>query len=396
MRQPVMGDLRKAAVIRIVEAARLRISEYFLSQAEVSADEALQACNCWGPAQGAYDCPGAEQWRKSCAPNTPSAPYLCQNYTSGCDLFQGRPCNGMCMYYTGPPSCGSCDTSQSCCEASTELGGCAATWSYGSSTCMYGSPILINLNGTTAQDYLTSAANGVLFDITARGIPDHVGWTRANSNVAFLVLDRNGNGVVDNGSELFGNFTPKRDGTRAANGFDALEDLDDNGDGQVNADDGAYADLALWLAGVPKGWGLKAVRLETTDVTDKPIEFAGIGTRKLQIVLTNYVTHVSGFVADTSGRAAVNATVVVFAVDRTKWQFLSRFSQLAVTDENGQFTISALPSGDYFAVALNRLPDSQWLHPEFLESIRRIATELHLGEGQHLTLSLRIQPVRSF
>lgn len=80
--------------------------------------------------------------------------------------------------------------------------------------------------------------------------PQRVGWTEPDSEVAFLVLDRNENGIIDDGSELFGNATPKRDGSRAANGFEALLDLDggpESSDGAITASDGAYTRLRLWL-----------------------------------------------------------------------------------------------------------------------------------------------------
>lgn len=114
-------------------------------------------------------------------------------------------------------------------------------------SCNYGSPILINLSSNSSQDHLTSALDGVLFDLTVRGTAGRFAWTSSNSNVAFLVLDRNGNGVIDNGAELFGNFTMKRDGTRATNGFDALRDLDEDGDGQIDMEDSSYSTLGVWL-----------------------------------------------------------------------------------------------------------------------------------------------------
>ena len=80
----------------------------------------------------------------------------------------------------------------------------------------------------TARDgyKLTSVENGVRFDLNADGVPEQVAWTRRDSDDAFLVLDRNGNGRIDDGSELFGNHTPARPDTpeiTTPNGFEALK-----------------------------------------------------------------------------------------------------------------------------------------------------------------------------
>jgi hypothetical protein len=109
---------------------------------------------------------------------------------------------------------------------------------------------LINLKNNSSNYHLTSAADGVLFDINATGVRIRVGWTNPESEVAFLLLDRNGNGIVDDASELFGDRTRKRDGTLATNGFEALLDLDGGpgtSDNRIDSSDVMYSRLRLWL-----------------------------------------------------------------------------------------------------------------------------------------------------
>jgi hypothetical protein len=161
-----------------------------------------------------------------------------------CDNTQGS--YGYCTctdVITCPLESCDCQGSQSCCMSSY----CSGTWMDG--YCDTGSPIMINLAGN-GSDHLTSVQNGVLFDLNARGVRDRVSWTRAGVPVGFLVLDRNGNGVVDDGRELLGTATLKRDGTRAANGFEALFDLD-GGDGVsdwlIDGRDPLYEQLRLWI-----------------------------------------------------------------------------------------------------------------------------------------------------
>lgn len=106
------------------------------------------------------------------------------------------------------------------------------------------SPILLDL----AQDkyVLTSFEDGVRFDLRNEGVRKQTAWTRANAENAFLAMDRDGNGQIDNGAELFGNYTPLRSGKLAQNGFEALDELDDNRDGVVDAADSAWTALLLW------------------------------------------------------------------------------------------------------------------------------------------------------
>ncbi len=97
-------------------------------------------------------------------------------------------------------------------------------------------PLVLDLDGDGYE--LSQAGEGASFDIDGDGTTDRTGWVAGDD--ALLALDRNGNGTIDNGKELFG------DQNGAANGFLELAKHDQNGDQKIDKKDSVYKALKLY------------------------------------------------------------------------------------------------------------------------------------------------------
>lgn len=104
------------------------------------------------------------------------------------------------------------------------------------------SPIVIDLDGDGIETL--SQQDGIYFDHDKNGMAEQTGWVSADDGL--LVRDLNGDGEISNGSELFGNNTQLADGTLAANGYEALQELDENGDGVIDTNDAQFDELRIW------------------------------------------------------------------------------------------------------------------------------------------------------
>ena len=103
-------------------------------------------------------------------------------------------------------------------------------------------PIIFDLDGDGVET--KSLSDDVLFDHDGNGLSERSGWVGPDDGL--LTWDRNGNGTIDDGSELFGNYTPISGGNKAANGYEALAFLDSNSDGKIDASDTAWSQLRIW------------------------------------------------------------------------------------------------------------------------------------------------------
>lgn len=151
---------------------------------------------------------------------------------------QGVDCKSSCPYPPGGPP----------------YGGNGVCYAWDTSSCTWiqttcnNSPILVDVSGNGFQ--LTSAADGVSYDISGNAVPVQIAWTAAGAQNAFLCLP-DGNGSCNTGKQLFGNFTPQPKSS-IPNGFAALAVYDTpanggNGEGVIDARDAIFSALRLWI-----------------------------------------------------------------------------------------------------------------------------------------------------
>lgn len=188
-----------------------------------------------------------------------------------------QPCADSCDPETGCGGSGTAGATDWCTLPQT---GCADGFIANGTCCCQVSPVVVDLSGDGIK--MTDASHGVVFAIGPTSRVYQVSWTRRDSDSAWLVLDRNNNGLIDDGKELFGNFTPQTKPAKGQirNGFAALAEFDkrENGgneDGKIDAQDNVFPLLRLWKDANHNGVSepSELVKLESVGITGFDLKY---------------------------------------------------------------------------------------------------------------------------
>jgi len=147
----------------------------------------------------------------------------------------------------------------------------------------------------------------------------------------------------------------------------------------------------LRLVSPPPDWAVKSVRIDGADVTDTGIDFKpNEDVTGLEVELTNKPTDVSGMVTNARNEPVKDYTVVVFAKERARLGYMSRFFRSSRPDQDGRYKVKALPAGEYCAVALDFVEPGEESDPEFLERVKTQAVSFSLMDGETKVLDLKL------
>lgn len=144
--------------------------------------------------------------------------------------------------------------------------------------------------------------------------------------------------------------------------------------------------------GLPPGWVLKSVTVSGTDVTDDGLDIKATDpVTGMEIVVSQRSTEVNGGVTGSDSRAATDYTLVLFSEDEGKWKApMTRYVTGVRPNHEGRFQVKNMPPGNYYAIAVEYIPQGDWNDPEVLDRLKSRATRLSLDEGSVKTLDLKL------
>jgi carboxypeptidase family protein len=236
-------------------------------------------------------------------------------------------------------------------------------------------------NGPPQREFATTSVSVTGDDITGLVLTGTRG-AKASGKVVF------DGGAAPEGSGSMRVMTPSTDADGSPTPSLGFGQLQDGGTFEIDSLVGGHT---FRIANAPRGWVLKRVVVNGEDVTDRGVDFkAGTDVNGIEIELTNKVSSVTGSVTGPAGQAK-DYTVVVFPVDDQKWALpQNRWTASGRPNQQGEFRLTNLPSGEYYAIAVEYVAQGDWQDPEWLARAAKTASRFTLDEGASKTLELKL------
>lgn len=190
-------------------------------------------------------------------------------------------------------------------------------------------PLIIDLGKSGIE--LHSLEHGVNFDLDNNGFAEKTAWIGTEDG--FLALDRNGNGNIDNGGELFGDQVILKDSSKSESGFEALAELDDNSDGIIDNNDAAFSNLSVWIDANHNG------KSESNEL--KTLNETGVVSISLEHSEVSIVDEETGTRIAESASVTINKNGTVSAADISEFWFPVNSSD---TTQDGVVTAGNVPN----------------------------------------------------
>ena len=131
--------------------------------------------------------------------------------------------------------------------------------------------------------------------------------------------------------------------------------------------------------------------LRGNDVTDPGFAMTG-DIDGLEVHVTSQPSRVEGRAVTASGEALGPFTAVVYSIDRNEWMRPHARKYTTVESKaGGTFVLTGLPAGNYLAALLSGADRDHWADPDYLDSLRPVATAFAVTDGMTTTITLQVR-----
>jgi len=167
---------------------------------------------------------------------------------------------------------------------------------------------------------------------------------------------------------------------------------EDRAFGVTNVVPGEYF---IRVGALPPGWFVKSVTAGGRDALDEPVDVGEVGIETIVVTLTPRGTEILGTVRDARTQVVPGAAVIVLPINaRGETSWTPNRTRETRTTAFGVFTLSGLPPGDYYVVAIDDKAAEGWQDAAVISALRALATRITLRDQEFRSLNLRLSTLK--